>query len=126
MLDKDVTHSERKKRIKQAVRGVTKSSCSEEELAALQEKLGEVEEEKEQAADGRDLLHGLQGGEVRRREGGVTCRETYTSVCRVEPRDRAGTSDLLRAGTSDLSFPRVAGWEQPSLPSPAHPQLYWD
>ena len=64
MLDKDVTHSERKKRIKQAVRGVTKSSCSEEELAALQEKLGEVEEEKEQAADGRDLLHGLQGGEV--------------------------------------------------------------
>ena len=33
-LDKDVTHSERKRRIIQVVRGVTKLSCCEEELAA--------------------------------------------------------------------------------------------
>ena len=47
MIDKDVTHSERKRRIIQAIRGITKSSCCKEELAARQEKLYEVEEEKE-------------------------------------------------------------------------------
>ena len=63
VFGKDVTHPERKRGIVQSVQTSMKLSCEEEEMEALQDKVYEVEEEKEQGSDSLANLPELQGRE---------------------------------------------------------------